>query len=722
MHQFVQKITTQWNISDTAASAIVVAFEKGDTPWYLSDYIPALVAEVEPSQLWEIYDFLRECAELIPKKKRLLASLKKENKLTAELETRIEHSCDNFELDDLMIPFRPNSRTKGRIALGKGLGELADLIMQQEATGEPIETLIESYKTQHPDSGSVESMADGVRNILAERFAYDDTVRTMVREFVYDDGNASITLKEKDDAALAQFRERSYIPLRELAPAEALQLLVAEEAKRCRVKIDVHLFRITELLKHHFITNSDADGYSLISDAIDECWLRLLQPVIERDVKIKIHTNAQIWALRQIMPSLMEKIEHGKIAETFFSVGLTGSSNAVAVALNTQGQLFGGLSIKKALADPVGFGDRLRQLYNRYHPSFILIPQDEQSEALAAMIRGTFTGTDIVIRTQIMGEAEKKMASSEWLVNRFAELDTEMRGIFALGILYAQPISLLAEIGSALYTIHPLMALVPAASITDQIARHATQSRLREGLQAKDLTAENLAWLGDGADKFIKHCAAATLNSKNDLLSIEGMTDVLFRNLSGYFYVADAVSALDRSLVHPSHFDWIGDICNALNISHESLLQSPESVRSYPTDDLTAKLYIEKRLIPLLMQSQERANSAPRFESKRKLKLTEISEGVVLTGRVTNITPFGVFVNINAVCDGLIHISQLADSYVESPDQVVSVNELVDVRVLKVDIKKRRISLSMKGLGPKGPRVKPTKGHLDTLATHFANR
>jgi ribosomal protein S1 len=150
-------------------------------------------------------------------------------------------------------------------------------------------------------------------------------------------------------------------------------------------------------------------------------------------------------------------------------------------------------------------------------------------------------------------------------------------------------------------------------------------------------------------------------------------------------------------------------------------MNDPETMRSFAVEDFIKKIYIEKKLIPQMRTCLQSASQGLQ-KIKRKQKLTEFKEGSIVSGRVTNITPFGVFVNVNAVCDGLIHISQLADDYVESPEQVVSLHEKVDVRILKIDPKKRRISLSMKNLGKKGPRVKPSAGHLNTLAEHFKNR
>jgi ribosomal protein S1 len=144
-------------------------------------------------------------------------------------------------------------------------------------------------------------------------------------------------------------------------------------------------------------------------------------------------------------------------------------------------------------------------------------------------------------------------------------------------------------------------------------------------------------------------------------------------------------------------------------------------LRSYARGEFARNLYVQRNLVEQLRIGSQTALQGPQ-QPRRRLKLAELTDGMVVMGRVTNITPFGVFVNINAVCDGLVHISQLADTYVETPDQVVSVGDKVNVRIINVDVKKRRISLSMKNLGQQAPKVKPSKGQIDTLIDHFSNR
>jgi protein Tex len=162
-------------------------------------------------------------------------------------------------------------------------------------------------------------------------------------------------------------------------------------------------------------------------------------------------------------------------------------------------------------------------------------------------------------------------------------------------------------------------------------------------------------------------------------------------------------------------------MCNQLSISPDAVIANPESLREFVEQDVAKKFYIENRLMSQLRAGQ-RFNAPAFSKHRRKFKLDELQEGTIVSGHVTNITPFGVFVNINAVCEGLIHISQLADTYVETPEQVVSLHDAVNVRIISIDPKKRRISLSMKGLTSQPVKVSPSKRQLSSLANHFQNR
>ena len=307
----------------------------------------------------------------------------------------------------------------------------------------------------------------------------------------------------------------------------------------------------------------------------------------------------------------------------------------------------------------------------------------------------------------------------------FWDLDDVMRKAFALGLFFVQPLGLIPKIGIQYFTIHPLQEHVSVDRVSEMVSRMLSEILLHDGIPINEADASALRLLPTLSESMIKELvnrgSKRSFVSKNDLLKLPEMTEVIFRNIAGYIIVPYSENPLDRTLVHPDHFAWVTEMCTLLTISPDAIIANPQSLRAYEERDVAKKFFIENRLMSQL-QAGQRFNVPAFSKHRRKFKLDELQEGTIVSGHVTNITPFGVFVNINAVCEGLIHISQLADTYVETPEQVVSLNDAVNVRIIRIDPKKRRISLSMKGLTSQPVKVSPSKRQLSSLATHFQNR
>jgi uncharacterized protein len=728
MKEYSKYIADKWDVSETLAKELCDCYEKGYSPYYCADYRPTVAAELEIPVVWSIYDFLSSMEELAPKKKRLLNALKKSGKCSDDSERCIIHCTNSFELDDMLLPERINPRSKGQLALKKGIGECADAILRQEEGTVSLEDLVAPYVGKDPSFKTIDDVIVSVKDLIAERFAYDETARTMVREFMLDDGFFDVVPKMKTGDQFARFVGKA-VPLKEVSKEDLLMLLSSEDKKIVRVKLTVQLFRITEILKHHFVVNPDSPGFQLIAEAIDDCWIRLLQPIAERDVKERLRAAAEDWAITEIR-QVMEKILAGEGDEkSCVACGIQDGKNFAVVAYNDRGRLFGAALEKKIPLDKPVVSERLRQFVLRYRPDRILCLDNESVALAEAIIVKSLDG--IHVRPEIVkvkrAECQKDLMSSDWIKNEFSDLDEPMKHVFAAAISYLQPLRLLPKIGAEYYSLHPLQNYVSPERLTRCVQRLITGQTLSRGIASNDM-AELLPTLSlapfiteENIKEIVGYGLTSPYSAKDELLKVPKITDSVFKSIAGYLILSSAKFALDRTLVHPDHFSWIAKMCAHLQLSPEAIVNEPESVRSFPEPDFTNKLFIEKKLIVQIAagrQSAVAAFSRPR----RKLKLAEVEEGAVVSGRVTNITPFGVFVNINAVCDGLIHISQLADTYVESADQVVNVGDMVNVRVIKVDAKKRRISLSMKGLGHQGPKVSPSKRQLTDLASHFQNR
>jgi protein Tex len=726
MKEFSSYISETWNIREPVAKEIAESFEKGASPLFCADYRPSICAEVTISELWSISDFLKAASALSPQKKRLINALKKAGKLTDQVERRITLSFNPFELDDMLLPERPNPRSKAQIALKKGLGAMADRIQRQENDEGPIADFAAPYIGSDPTLTSADDVIAGVKDILAERFAYDETARGMVREFAYDDGYFEVQLKNKKDPEFSRFSGKP-IALKEMPKEDLLILLCAEDKKAVRLKLGVRLFRISELLKHHFVSNPECSGYDLICQAIDDCWIRLLQPIIERDVKERLRKEAEQWALEGISKALAEKLGERRNDGVFLTFGMFDAKHLALVAFNAQGHLLGASLDKKFAGDKPIVSERLRQFSSRYKPALIIIPEHGQADQIEEIVHKSIdaqAGGAEIVRAPITASATD-LSHSQWMKRNFSDLDESMRKAFAVGLVYIQPISLIAKIGIAYFSIHPLQSFVPADRCIEMIERVLSETLLHEGIPVNEADSAALHLLPTLPDAMAREMRAAgtkiNFTTKNDLLKLPGMTEAIFRNIAGYVVIPYSENPLDRTTVHPDHFQWVADMCNELSLSLDAVVNNPESLRSIAETDMAGKIFIEKKLIGQLEIGQQYIT--PLYSKhRRKLLLEEFQEGTIVAGHVTNITPFGVFVNIHAVCEGLIHISQLADTYIETPEQVVTLGQPVNVRIIRIDPKKRRISLSMKGLSTQPAKISPSKRQLTSLASHFQNR
>jgi uncharacterized protein len=729
MKEFSKYITDTWNISELCARELCDAYEKGLSPYYCADYRPAVCAELDVWSVWRIYDFLRFASNLSQKKKRLVNALKKSGKLTADLETRITHLSNEFELDDMLLPERLNPRSKGQLAMKKGLGALADAVLSPDAP-QDADASITSFVGKDPSLKTADDVIAGVKDIIAERFAYDETARTMVREFMFDDGLFEVTPKAKTAGEFSKYAGKS-VGVNDIAKEELLGLLAAEDKKLIRLKLTVQLFRITELLKHHFIVNPDSPWYQVVAEAIDDSWLRLLQPIAERDVKVRLRKEAEDAALDSVMQTLVKQMPQEGDEKLYCACGAIDKKHFALVVLSDRGRLSGAALEKKIVLDNPAASERLKQFLMRYRPAGILILENESAPVVETIARKTLESiqmTSGIVRMPPRSTDLPDIAQSPWMKKEFSDLEEPMHRVFAAAIAHLKPMRLIPKIGVEYFSIHPHQQNISPERMTELVQRKIAEDLLSHGIAANDTGAilpliSSESFIGEKlSGEIVAFCAKTPPGSKDDLLKVPGMTESVFRNLAGYFIVPTAEFAFDRTLVHPDSFSWCSEICHNLGITPESLIVDPDAARSFPEPDPVMKLYLEKKLIGQLRTGQQAGGQSGVFRPKKKVKLIELTEGAVVSGRVTNITPFGVFVNINAVCDGLIHISQLTDTYVESAEQVVSVNDMVNVRILKVDAKKRRISLSMKGLGRQGPKVSPSKRQLTDLASHFQNR
>jgi len=727
MVKFGDFVSNNWNISDEVATKICEHFEKGDSVYYLCDYIPAIAVEVDISTLSDIFDSLQEIKSLSPKKKRVINALNKAGVLSDSARKRIELCTSSVELDDMLLPYRTKTRSKGQLSVNKGLAPLADIINEQEVEEGSVEELAEEYVGTHSSLKSVDDVITGVKDILVERYADDETVRSMVREVGYEDGFFEIFPKVKKDKRFLIYRGKM-TPVNEFTSEEYLSLCEAENSKQIRLKHGVQLFHINELLRHHFLTNPDSIGYDLICEVIDECWAKSLHPMVERDVKARKLKDSEDWAIRELDKVLRNRIPDKKISGALLTIGMYDSKNLVIVALDENGHLLSAANEVLTGTDKDLSSNRVRQFLSRYKPTRIIIDDNEFAGTAESVIKRSLKNIfpEIDIERYKGGENNGKLANSKWMKERCAVLEDVMRRVYALGMTYLKPLSIISQVGIQYFSMHPLQKYVDNKRLGKLIELRITEMELHRGISFINTPESVLKNIECVSSEVLLNIRKSGVKkpyaNKIELQAVDGMTELIFRNIAGYIIIPSAKNTIDRTLIHPEHYEWLNEISQELNASIDSLVNDPDRVRGATSEDFAEKAFIDQKLPDQLRVGQQFPPVLKGGKFRRKHRLSELQEGSIISGRVTNITKFGVFVDINAVCDGLIHISQLADGYVETADQVVKPDDMVDVRILKVDKKKRRVSLSMKKLGSKAPKIRPSRGQLTNLADYFKNR
>ncbi len=727
MVEFNLYIAEKWNISKDLASKICEHFEKGDSIYYLNDYNAEIATELNIAIISDIYYDLKEIQSLSPKKKRILTALKKIDVLDKEIEKRIKLITNSFELDDILLTYKPNPRSRGQKALKKGLGPLADIIDDQEIETGSIDDLAKEYINKDPSLKTTADVLNGVKDIMAERYAYDETVRSMVREVGFENGFFEVVAKNKKDKGFVAYRGKM-LSVNELASEEYISLCLAEEKKEIRLKHGIQLFHINELLRHHFIENPDFIGFDFICDVINECWTRLLQPIVESVVKERLYKKAEEWALRKIEEDFHKRIEEDNSLTTILITAKYDEKNLIITALNSKGHLLGATNEKISNLKNKLFSNRIKQFYLRHKPSKVIIINNKFIDNVQAIIKQTLHNfsSEFSIEKYDQSKVHKDFIKSKWMQEKYSVLEDDMKKTYAIGLTYLKPLSIISQIGIQYFSIHPLQTFIKSDRLEQLLIQEITQKEIRKGipyLETPESVLQNLDCIPNELLLNIrKEGIKKPFTTKNSLLNIDGMTEVIFRNIAGYIIISKAKGILDRTLIHPDYYDLLNDISSEINASLESLVSNPNLLQEYSCEDSIKKIFILKKISKHLSSGQKYQLPITNKKHQRKQRLPELKIGTVVTGRVTNITKFGVFVDINAVCDGLIHISQLANGFIETADQVVSLDELVDVKILKVDKKKRRVSLSMKKSGSKPPKIRPSQGQLSSLADHFKNR
>ncbi len=675
--------------------------------------------EVEIANLADRFQYLRDLDE---RRQTILKSIREQEKLTPELEQRIQQAETKQKLEDLYLPYKPKRRTRATIARDRGLEPLADLLAVAGTTLSDVQQWLQALNEGQEAPLSEDDALQGARDIWAERLAEIADLRNALRERLHKDGRVLSQVASDHEGKPSKFE--AYYDFSEkvsaIAPHRYLAIRRGEKDGILRMRIELEEERAHGLLRQHLPPFAEAFAEHA-SRVIADAWQRLLAPTLETDVRVDLKLQADEVSIdmfgRNLRQLLLQPPGGAKVVIGLDPGFRTGTK---WVVIDETGRFLdhGVIYPVEPKKEVEGSRTVLRDLLQRFHAEIVAVGNGTASREVHQFVREFFQAEGITAQALVVNESGASVYSASSIAREeFPDLDLTVRGAVSIARRYQDPLAELVKID-------------PKSIGVGQYQHDVNQTRLKQSLDRTvescvnfvgvDLNRASASLLGyvSGisstlAKRIVSHRnEKGGFQSRQDLLTVSGLGPKTFEQAAGFLRIPEAGNPLDRSAVHPENYALVERMAQDHELTLEQLVGHEAAVgRIDPTQYAEAGAFT----VSDILQELKKPGRDPRKDHQQVefddsiQEVKDLKPGMRLNGIVTNITHFGAFIDIGVHQDGLAHISQLSDKFVKDPMEAVTVGQAVQAWVLEVDEARKRISLSLRSTPQADP--KPRDGN-----------
>ena len=703
-------ISQQLNLGARQVEKTIELLEQGATVPFIARYRKEVTGSLNEVQITAIRDLLIKLKELDKRREAILASISEQGKLTPELEKKIMDAATMTELEDLYLPYKPKRRTRATMAVERGLEPLANEIQKQYSCN--LEQMAEKYINAEKGVNSVEEALAGARDIIAERVNENVQARTKVRNIFRRTAMLSskvVKNKEEEGGKFESWFDWKENAMR--APSHRiLALFRGEEEGVLRVHVvpddDEPAY---EALERQFVSGR-YESSEQVRLAVRDGYKRLLAPSIETEYYNLLKEKADKEAIRVFAENLRQLLLASPLGQKrILAIDPGFRTGCKTVCLDAQGQLLHNETIYPftSVREERAAIAKLEALAEAFHIEAIAIGNGTAGRETEEVVKRCHFKQKL-IAVMVSENGASVYSASEVARREFPDYDVTVRGAVSIGRRLMDPLSELVKIDPKSIGVGQYQHDVNQTLLQESLEDVVVSCVNSVGVELNTASRELLSYVsGIGpslADKIVYYRnREGAFGSRAELKKVERLGDKAFEQCAGFLRVRESKNPLDRSAVHPERYALVERMAKDAGATVEQLMQSKE---------LRSKINIEQYVtadcgLPTLqdiMKELDKPGLDPRarfevFEfDKNVTRIEDLQEGMVLPGIVTNITAFGAFVDVGVHQDGLVHISQLADRRVNDPSEVVHLHQHVKVKVIEVDLRRHRISLSMRGV------------------------
>ena len=711
----IKKIAQEIGCRDSQVEAAVKLIDDGNTIPFIARYRKEATGSLNDEQLRLLHERLVYLRNLEDKKAQVIASIEEQGKLTDQLRTDIEKAETMVLVDDLYRPYRPKRKTRATIAKDKGLEGLANIIMLQ-MTRTPIVKEAEAYVSEEKGVADTSEAIAGAMDIIAENISDTADYRTHIRDLTTRHGVLRTTAKDPEAESVYEMYYDFSTPVSKMTGYRTLAVNRGEKEKFITVKIEAPVNDIISYLKKQIIVRDNPETEQILSDAIADSYDRLIAPAIEREIRNALTETAEDGAIKVFASNLQQLLMQPPIAgQTVLGWDPAFRTGCKLAVVDPTGKVLDTVVIfptapQKKVAEAK---NTVNVLIKKYGITLISVGNGTASRESEMVIAELISELDTPVQYVITNEAGASVYSASKLATEeFPHFDVGQRSAASIARRVQDPLAELVKIDPKAIGVGQYQHDMNQKKLTEALDAVVEDSVNKVGVDLNTASAplmEHISGINKTLAKNIVDYREANgrFKTRKELLKVAKLGPKAFEQCAGFMRISGGSNPLDATSVHPESYD----IATAL-LSH--IGYTTDDIASGRLKDLSKAAGNIKKLAEELgtgtitlndiIKELEKPARDPRDEMPKPilrgdvLEMKDLTEGMILKGTVRNVIDFGAFVDIGVHQDGLVHISEMSDKFIKHPLDVVSVGDIVQVKVIGIDLAKKRIQLSMKGI------------------------
>ncbi len=709
----ITTLANELNVKVWQIEATIRLIDEGNTIPFIARYRKEATGSLNDETLRLLDERLTYLRNLDDRKNQVIAAIEEQGKITDELRKIINEAATLVAVEDLYLPFRPKKRTRATIAKEKGLEPLADYIFSQEKNCS-VQTEAEKYIDIDKEVASAQDAIAGASDILAERISDNAAFRSYIRTFTYNNGKILSSAKDKEAESVYEMYYEFEEAVKKIAGHRILAINRGEKEKFLSVKIDVPEDDIVSYLIQKNIKHTNPEADEIISEAVKDSYKRLIAPAIERDIRNELTETAEDSAIkvfgRNLTQLLMQPPITGQVVLGWDPAFRTGCKLAV---VDSTGKVLDTVVIyPTAPQNKVEEAKKIvLNLINKYDISLISVGNGTASRESEMVIVDIIKESKKNVSYVIVNEAGASVYSASKLATEeFPNFDVGQRSAASIARRIQDPLAELVKIDPKSIGVGQYQHDMNQKKLTEALNGVVEDCVNRVGVDLNTASASLLEYISGISKTIAKNIVKyreenGKFTSRKQLLKVEKLGPKAFLQCAGFMRITGGDNPLDATSVHPESYDAALSLLQTLGFKLEDLENSKITGLKLMIKDFkktAAELGIGEITLQDIINEIEKPGRDPREEMPKPILRTDVLEmkdltpGMILKGTVRNVIDFGVFVDIGVHQDGLVHISQITERYIRHPLDAVSVGDIVDVKVMSVDVAKKRIQLTMK--------------------------